>query len=121
MIKMANLMFCCFLPQFKKNGNESTNKKRGVFLGDEVSILNSVVFRKYRCLTSGTVDYGSVHLDYGLGFLARVQDCESTGHTAVPALSNKSYAGAEKALDPVWSVPLTSLITLDKSHKHAHR
>lgn len=100
--------------------NQQT-KKEECCLGDEFSILNSVVFRKYRCLNSDTVDYDSEHLDYGLGFLACVRGCESTDHTAGSALSNKSHTGAEKALDPVRSVPPTSFITLDKSHNHAHR
>ena len=68
MIKMPNLILCVFCHNLKKNGNGSTNKKEEYCLGHEFSILDSVVFRKHRCLNSDIADYDSGHLDYGLGF-----------------------------------------------------
>lgn len=54
------------------------------------------------------------------GFFTCVQGCESTDHTSLLALSDKSYTRVEEALDPVQSVPLPSFITWDTSCEHTH-
>lgn len=82
---MVNLIFVGFFPNYK-NGNESTNNKKEEYcLRDEFSILNHAVFSKYRCPNSNTIDYDSVHLDYGLGIFTCVQGCESADHTPLLA------------------------------------
>lgn len=65
MSKMVNVMFCVFSHSRKWKQMINKQKKEEYCLGDAFSILNSVIFRKYRCLNPSTADYDSVHLVNG--------------------------------------------------------
>lgn len=44
-------------------GKNKQQQKKEYYLGDEFSILSSIVFRKYRCPNHNTVDYNSICLN----------------------------------------------------------